>query len=86
MSTDRSVRKRLRGTVVSLSGNKSRGVLVESIGRHAKYDKVIRTTKKIIAHDDANISAIGDSVVIIETRPLSKTKSWRVAELIRVKG
>ena len=49
---------------------------------HPKYKKVVRRTRKFHAHDEANSAAIGDTVRIVETRPLSKTKNWRLAEIV----
>ncbi len=86
MSELRRERKRLQGTVVSLTGDKSRGVLVESTVRHSKYHKVIRFSKKFIVHDSSNSTGLGDEVTIVETRPISKSKSWRVCEIVKAKG
>ncbi|OIO73233.1 MAG: 30S ribosomal protein S17 [Elusimicrobia bacterium CG1_02_37_114] len=66
------------GTVVSDKMNKTRVVLVERTVRHPLYKKVIHKTKKYYVHDEENISHTGDKVKIIETRPLSKLKRWRI--------
>jgi len=50
--------------------------------RHPKYDKFITRTKKLYAHDEANEAKVGDRVRVVETRPLSKTKRWRVVEIL----
>ena len=70
------------GTVISDKMDKTVVVLVESLRRHPFYKKVVRHTSKFKAHDEANACKVGDVVKIIETRPLSKEKCWRVAEVI----
>lgn len=70
------------GTVVSDKMDKTVVVAVETLKRHRLYGRSIRRTKKYHAHDEENRCKIGDRVVIIETRPLSKTKRWRVREII----
>jgi len=75
-------RKTRTGTVISDKMDKTVVVLVESLGRHPLYKKVVKHTSKFKAHDEANTCKIGDVVKIIETRPLSKEKHWRVAEII----
>ena len=78
----RSNRKAREGVVVSNKMNKTVVVsLVERV-RHPKYDKFVIRTKKFYAHDEANDAKVGDKVRIIETRPLSKTKRWRVVEVL----
>ena len=57
-------------------------VKVETIRAHAKYKKVVRRSNKLHAHDEQNTAGIGDIVRIVETRPLSKTKHWRLAEIV----
>jgi len=71
-------RKTRTGTVISDKMDKTVVVLVESLGRHPLYKKVVRHTSKFKAHDKANACKVGDVVKIIETRPLSKEKRWRV--------
>lgn len=73
------------GTVVSDKMNKTVVVSVESTKRHALYHKTLRRTKRYKAHDENNQCRLGDRVRIIETRPISKEKRWRVAEIL-VKG
>ena len=75
-------RKTRTGTVISDKMDKTVVVLVESLGRHPLYKKVVRHTSKFKAHDKSNACKVGDVVKIIETRPLSKEKRWRVAEVI----
>jgi small subunit ribosomal protein S17 len=75
-------RKTRTGTVISDKMDKTVVVVVESLGRHPLYKKVVRHTSKFKAHDETNACKVGDVVKIIETRPLSKDKRWRVAEII----
>ncbi len=75
-------RQERRGIVVSDKGDKTIVVKVEMIRAHAKYKKVVRRSNKLHAHDEQNSAGIGDTVRIIETRPLSKTKRWRLAEIV----
>jgi small subunit ribosomal protein S17 len=70
------------GTVVSDKGDKTIVVKVDTIKAHRRYKKVIRQSKRFHAHDEQNAAKIGDIVKIIETRPLSKTKNWRLAEIV----
>jgi small subunit ribosomal protein S17 len=79
---ERGRRQERRGVVVSDKGDKTIIVKVDVIKSHPKYKKVIRTTVKFHAHDEANIAGVGDTVRIIETRPLSKLKHWRLAEVV----
>ena len=80
--TDRSARKVREGTVVSNKMDKTAVVAVVDRVRHAKYNKFILRTKKLHAHDETNDVNIGDKVRVMETRPLSKTKRWRVTDVI----
>jgi small subunit ribosomal protein S17 len=73
-----------RGVVVSAAMDKTIVVRVDSIKAHPKYKKVIRRSKKFHAHDEQNQAKTGDVVRIVETRPLSKTKRWRLAEILEV--
>ena len=75
-------RQERRGVVVSDKGDKTIVVKVDVIKSHPKYKKVVRSTVKFHAHDEANTAGIGDTVRIVETRPLSKTKRWRLAEIV----
>ena len=75
-------RKVLQGTVVSTKMQKTVVVAVERIVRHRLYKKAMRRTKRYKAHDETNACMLGDVVRIVETRPLSKEKRWRVAEIL----
>lgn len=76
----RSSRKVRKGTVVSKSGIKSVIVEGERRERHPKYGKVVRVFKKYHAHDEENTAKVGDVVTLMETRPLSATKRWRIVK------
>ncbi len=76
-------RKVLSGEVVSDRMDKTITVKVERRIRHVVYERVIKRSKKYHAHDEQNQCQIGDQVRIIETRPLSKTKRWRLLEVVR---
>jgi small subunit ribosomal protein S17 len=80
--SERGRHQERRGVVVSDKGDKTIVVKVDVIKIHPKYKKVIRRTVKFHAHDEANSAGVGDTVRIIETRPLSKTKHWRLAEVV----
>ncbi len=75
-------RKLRRGYVVSDKMDKTVVVLVEDRVKHPLYGKVMRRTTKVKAHDEANAVGRGDLVLIMETRPLSATKNWRVVEIL----
>src|SRR5438477_10546209 len=75
-------RKVLQGTVVSTKMQKTVVVAVENFKRHRLYKKTLRRTKRYKAHDEHNTCVLGDLVRIVETRPLSKEKRWRVAEIM----
>ena len=79
----KKIKKIRTGTVVSNKMSKTVVVLVESLRHHPLYKKVVRHKAKFMAHDETNACGIGDLVKIIETRPLSKEKRWRVTEIIR---
>jgi small subunit ribosomal protein S17 len=81
---DRGRRQERRGVVVSDAMDKTIVVKVDSIRSHPKYKKVIRRSTKFHAHDEQNSAHVGDVVRIVETRPLSKTKHWRLAEIVEV--
>ena len=70
------------GRVVSNKMNKSVSVSIERLERHPVYGKFVRRTTKILAHDEANQCKEGDTVAIVECRPISKRKSWRVVEVV----
>ena len=78
----RGYRKVREGLVVSDKMDKTVIVEVEDRVKHPKYGKVIRRTKKYKAHDGENACGVGDRVLLMETRPLSATKRWRVAEIL----
>jgi small subunit ribosomal protein S17 len=80
--TERGRRQERRGVVVSDSSDKTIVVKVDLIKLHPKYKKVVRSTVKFHAHDERNEAGMGDIVRIVETRPLSKTKNWRLAEIV----
>ncbi|MBA3787728.1 MAG: 30S ribosomal protein S17 [Actinobacteria bacterium] len=77
-------RQERQGTVVSDAMDKTIVVKVDTIGMHRRYKKVIRQSKKFHAHDETNQAKLGDVVRIVETRPLSKSKNWRLAEIVEV--
>jgi len=79
---DRGRRQERRGVVVSDTMDKTIVVKVDTIRAHPRYKKVIRRSTKFHAHDESNTAKIGDLVRIVETRPLSKTKNWRLAEIV----
>jgi len=79
---NRNLRKERIGIVVSNKMDKSIVVSVEKKVKHPKYGKFIKSTKKFHAHDTDNTCDIGDTVRIMETRPLSKTKRWRLVEIL----
>ena len=82
MTEIREHRKVRVGKVVSDKMDKTIVVAIEDNVRHPKYGKIIKRTVKIHAHDDKNECGIGDKVAVMETRPLSKTKRWRIVEII----
>ena len=79
---ERSARKVREGLVVSDKMDKTVVVSVEDRVKHALYGKVLRRTSKLKAHDEQNECGIGDRVLIMETRPLSATKRWRVVSIV----
>lgn len=85
-TTARGKRKQRKGYVVKDKMDKTIVVGVERRFRHAKYGKVVRRIKKYYAHDEKNEAKTGDFVRIIETRPLSKLKRWRLVEIVRAAG
>ena len=78
----RNLRKEKTGRVVSNKMNKSITVVVESKMKHPIYGKFVSKSTKFTAHDEKNECGIGDTVRIMETRPLSKTKNWRLVEIV----
>ena len=81
-ATQRNARKVREGLVVSDKMDKTVVVEVEDRVKHALYGKVMRRTSRLKAHDEANDCGIGDRVQIMETRPLSATKRWRVVQVV----
>jgi small subunit ribosomal protein S17 len=79
---ERGKRKFRTGVVVSDKSNKTRQVSVERTYRHSLYERVLRSKSKVIVHDEKNISHVGDTVRIMESRPLSKMKRWVLIEII----
>ncbi len=79
---ERNIRKVRTGLVVSDKMNKTGVVAVKRFTKHPLYGKIVRSTKKYKYHDENNQSHVGDTVKIMETRPLSKDKKWRLVEII----
>ena len=79
---ERNLRKVMVGTVTSDKMDKTVVVTIEEFVRHSLYGKEVKRTKKIKAHDENNECQIGDKVRIMETRPLSKDKRWRVVSIV----
>ena len=79
---ERNLRKERVGLVVSNKMDKSIVVSIERKVKHPKYGKFVKKTSKFVAHDETNSCSIGDTVKIMETRPLSKTKNWRLVEVL----
>lgn len=82
MSEQKTASRVLTGRVVSNKGNKTITVLIERRERHPIYNKYVRQATKIHAHDEENTCGEGDLVTIAEGRPISKTKSWRLVEVV----
>ena len=82
MTTERNSRKVRQGVVVSAAGDKTCGVMIEERKKHPMYNKMITRSAKLHAHDEENLAGVGDTVLIMETRPLSKMKRWRLIEII----
>jgi small subunit ribosomal protein S17 len=82
MENKRNLRKERVGIVVSNKMDKSIVIAVKTKVKHPIYGKFVNHTSKFVAHDDKNESNIGDIVKIMETRPLSKNKTWRLVEIL----
>ena len=82
MTEERNLRKSRVGYVVSDKMDKTVVIAIEDNVKHPVYGKIIKRTLKVHAHDEANACGVGDKVEIMETRPLSKTKRWRVVTVI----
>jgi small subunit ribosomal protein S17 len=81
-TADRNLRKTRIGVVTSNKMDKSITVVIEKKVKHPKYGKFLKQSKKFHAHDEKNECGIGDTVKIMETRPLSKLKRWRLVEIV----
>ena len=79
---ERGTRRQMIGTVVSNKADKTVTVLVERLVKHKMYHKIMKRRSKFAAHDDRNDCQIGDKVLISESRPLSKSKRWRVIKIV----
>ena len=79
---ERNLRKVRVGRVVSNKMEKSCVIAIERKVKHPKYGKFMKKTTKLMVHDEANLCGIGDTVRVMETRPLSKNKRWRLVEVI----
>jgi len=75
-------RKIRMGTVTSNKMDKTATILLERLIEHPLYHRVVKRSKKLLAHDENNECQIGDKVVVVETRPVSKRKRWKVAEIV----
>ena len=82
MTQERALRKTRVGLVVSNKMDKTIVVAIEDNVKHPIYGKIIKRTLKVHAHDENNECSVGDKVEVMETRPLSKTKRWRLVEII----
>ena len=82
MTQERALRKTRVGYVVSDKMDKTVVIAIEDNVKHPVYGKIIKNTLKVHAHDENNVCGIGDKVEIMETRPLSKTKRWRLVQVI----
>ena len=82
MTEERNLRKVRQGVVVSDANDKTIVVAVEERKPHPVYGKMMTTTKKFHAHDEKNEAGVGDTVQIMETRPLSKMKRWRLLKIV----
>ena len=79
---ERNLRKTRVGRVVSTKMDKTIVVAIEDSVKHPKYGKVMHRTLKIHAHDEEQVAGVNDKVLVMETRPLSKTKRWRLVEIV----
>jgi len=82
MDTVRNSRKERQGIVVSAAGDKTCVVLVEDRKKHSLYGKMLTHSTKFHAHDEENVAEVGDRVLIMETRPVSKLKRWRLVKIV----
>ena len=79
---ERGARKTRTGVVVSDKMDKTVLVRIDRQMRHALYGKIVRRSSKLAAHDESNTAGVGDRVLLMETRPLSATKRWRIVEIL----
>ena len=77
------LKRTMTGSVISLSGDKSRVALIQRTVKHKLVGKIMKRSSKIRFHDEQNASKLGDKVKIKETRPISKTKSWELVEIMK---
>ena len=82
MSDERNLRKTRVGRVVSDKMDKTIVVAIEDNVKHPLYKKIVKKTVKLKAHDEANAAGVGDRVLVMETRPISKDKRWRLVEIV----
>lgn len=82
MSNERNLRKTRVGRVVSDKMDKTIVVAIEDNVKHPLYKKIVKKTVRLKAHDEANAAGVGDRVLVMETRPISKDKRWRLVEII----
>lgn len=82
MTNTRGIKTQVIGTIISNKMDKTVVVVAERLVKHTLYKKYVRRKHKYVAHDTANECGIGDRVVITQTRPLSKTKRWRVSRIL----
>ena len=82
-SNERNSRKERIGVVKSNKMNKTITVVIDRISHHPVYDKLVKSHSTLKAHDEKNAAKVGDTVKIEETRPISKTKRWRLVEIIK---
>ena len=80
---EKTLRRELVGTVINATNDKTINVLVETYKNHPKYHKRVKSSKKYCVHDEKNIAKVGDTVRIVETRPLSKTKHFYLKEIVK---
>ena len=78
----RGMKRQMNGTVVSDKMDKSIIVLVERLVKHTEYHKYVKRRARFVAHDENNLCRIGDRVLITESRPISRTKRWRLSKII----
>ncbi|HEU5305247.1 MAG TPA: 30S ribosomal protein S17 [Gemmatimonadales bacterium] len=79
-----SERKTREAVVISDKMQKTRVVRIERVHRHPRYERVVRSAKRLKVHDEANVSRVGDRVLIEETRPMSRDKRWRIRQIVKV--